>query len=114
MLISHERSVAFLVSKIGPYVEPSTVSGKPRLIKGINEVWAVLDEFGGISHTAKHFSVPEIFVDEWICNHYIPAVCAYEIAKYLGYSNVADFQVPSTGYEDPITGRCWPITWQVI
>lgn len=112
MLINQEYSVDFLNSKLGgSYVELNPITGRPRLIHGLNEVWGVVDEFGGITKTARHFAIQERFVHEWIDQHYIPAVFAFEIAKKLGYSRRADFQKPSTGYEDAKTGYCWPRTW---
>lgn len=69
---------------MGPYVELNPATGRPRLIHGLNEVWQVIDEFGGIAHTARHFAIQERFVYYWIDDHFIPAIFAYEIAKMLG------------------------------
>jgi hypothetical protein len=114
MLINQEYSVDFLNSKLGgPYVELNPVTGKPRLIHGLNEVWGVVNEFGGIAKTARHFAINERFVHDWVDRHFIPYIFAYEIAKILGYSRHADFQEPSTGYEDTETGYCWPMTWKL-
>lgn len=111
MLTSQEYSVDFLNSKlVGPYVELNPVTGKPRLIHGLNEVWRAIEEFGGIAFTAKQFSIPEIYVHGFIDNHYMPVAFAVAIAKKLG-CKPGDIQVPSTGYEDPLTGQCWPVSW---
>ncbi len=113
MLMNHEYSVEFLTSKLGgPYVENNPVTGKPRLIKGLNEVWQAIEEFGGIAYTAKQFFIPEIYVHGFIDNHYMPFIFAFTIAKKLG-CKPSDIQLPSTGYEDPLTGQCWPQSWCV-
>jgi len=113
MLVNHEYSVEFLISQIGPYVEVNPVTGNPRLIRGLNEVWQAIEEFGGIAHTARQFSIPEINVQKFIDNHYMPVGIAVAIAKKLGCKS-RDIQIPSTGYEDPVTGECWPRSWCIV
>lgn len=114
MLVSHEYSVDFLNGKLGgPYVELSPTTGKPRLIHGLNEVWQVIDEFGGIAYTAKHFAIQERFIHDWVDRHFIPYIFAYEISRILGYAKHSDFQEPSLGYDDPETGCSWPISWKL-
>jgi hypothetical protein len=113
MLMNHEYSVEFLTSKIGPYVETNPVTGRPRLIRGLNEVWQAIEEFGGIAFTAKQISIAEIYVHKFIDNHYMPVAFAVAIAKKLG-CKLGDIQMPSTGYEDPVTGECWPLSWLLI
>ena len=113
MPINQDVTVDFLIRKIGPYVELNPTTGKPRFIKGLNDVWLAVDKFGGISHTAKHFGIQEGFIHEWIDNHYMPVIFAYEISKKLGYSDFEDLQRPTTGYQDSITGFCWPSSWRI-
>lgn len=113
MNVSQEYSVEFLTSKIGPYVETNPVTGNPRLIKGLNEVERAIEEFGGIAYTAKQFSIPEIYVHRFIDNHYMPVAFAVAIAKKLR-CKLGDIQTPSTGYEDPVTGECWPVSWGMV
>lgn len=110
MLNIHEYSVDFLNEKLaGPYVELNPVTGRPRLIKGLNEVWYAVERFGGITFTADHFGVSKDDVYDWIDCHYIPPAYAAEIAKKLGCEPI-DFQEPSLGYDDPETGKSWPIS----
>jgi hypothetical protein len=76
----------------------------------LNEVWQAIEEFGGIAYTAKQFSIPEIYVHGFIDNHYMPVAFAVAIAKKLD-CKIGDILLPSTGYEDPQTGQCWPLSW---
>lgn len=108
----NEYSVEFLTSKLGgPYVETNPVTGKPRLIKGLNEVWQAIDEFGGIAHTADYFGISNNCVHSWIDKHFIPKHFAYEMAKKLG-CKPSDFEEPSLGYDDSVTGDTWPNSWK--
>lgn|GEM_PF-2227589 len=111
MLMNPDYSVEFLNRELGgPYTELNPITGKPRLIKGLNEVWQAIEEFGGVAYTAKQFSIPEIYVHKFIDNHYMPVAFAAAIAKKLG-CKIGDILLPSTGYEDPLTGQCWPLSW---
>lgn len=113
MLINHDITVDFLNSKIGPYVELNPLTDKPRFIKGLNSVWLAVEEFGGFAYTALYFDIDVMHVHQWIDDHYIPVIFAYEISKKLGYSDLKDIQEPSTGYHDEVTGFCWPLTWKL-
>ena len=109
---NNQITVEFLISQIGPYVEYNPVTDRPRFIQGLNGPWEAVDELGGISKVAEKFNIDEADVHEWIDNHYIPAVFANVIAKKLGYSDIEELQYPSTGYENPEAGFCWPWSWK--
>lgn len=113
MLNSHDYSVDFLNDKLaGPYVELNPVTGRPRLIKGLNEVWYAVERFGGIAFSVNYFGITKKCVHAWLDNHFIPTDYAYEIAKKLN-CKPSDFQEPSLGYDDPVTGGSWPISWKL-
>lgn len=105
-------TLAFLQDKIGgkEYVEANPFTGHPRIIQGLNEVWEKLVEHGGVSQVAKVFGLSEVDVWAWVDEHCIPDL-------YLRYlidpgQRVSDVQLSSVGYEDPVTGKCWPGNWK--
>lgn len=103
-------TLEFLQDKIGAeYVELNPLTGQPRIIHGLNEVWQKLDEHGGIGQVAKIFGLSETAVWAWVDDHYIPHL-------YLRYlidpgQRVIDVQGAPSGYVDPGSGECWPKSW---
>lgn len=101
-----------LQDKIGKeYVEANPVTNQPRIIKGLNGVWAKLEEHGGVGQVAKVFGLSEAGIWGWVDAHYIPDL-------YLRYlmepgELVSDVQLSSIGYEDLVTGECWPANWKL-
>lgn len=105
-------TLEFLQEKIGAeYVERNPVTGNPRIIHGLNEVWEAVDDFGGIVCVARHFDLPEEVIWGWIDNHYVPELYALELAREAKW--VAYMQLSSVGYKDKRTGRSWPKTWRL-
>ena len=110
--MSRKFTLEFLQEKIGAeYVERNPVTGNPRIILGLNEVWEAVNDFGGIVCVARHFDLPEEMIWSWIDNHYVPSLYAVELARDPKW--VPDMQLSSVGYTDKITGRCWPRTWKM-
>jgi hypothetical protein len=111
--MSEKFTLTFLQEKIGAeYVELNPVTGQPRIISGLNEVWQAIDDNGGVASAAVRFGVPETKVWHWIDQHYIPERFALELS-HPDARGVAEIQMPSTGYEDPETRACWPWTWKM-
>lgn len=109
---NNQITVEFLISQIGPYVEYNPVTGRPRFIQGLNGPWEAVDELGGISKVAADLNVDEVYIHEWIDNHYVPSAFAEVIADKLGYPDTTELQYPTTGYEDDGSGFCWPWSWR--
>lgn len=105
-------TLEFLQDKIGSeYVELNPVTGQPRIIKGLNGVWEKVEAHGGVSQVAKVFGLSEAAVWGWVDGHEIPGL-------YLRYfidpgQRVSDVQLSSVGYEDPVSGECWPGNWRM-
>jgi hypothetical protein len=105
-------TLEFLQDKIGAeYVELNPLTGRPRFIHGLNEVWQKLDEHGGVGQVAKVFGLSEVDVWDWVDRHEIPEM-------YLRYlidrdQRVSDVQLSSSGYEDPVSGEFWPGNWKL-
>ncbi len=103
-------TLEFLQDKIGvEYIELNAVTGQPRIIQGLNEVWAKLEEHGGVGQVAKVFGLSEAAVWGWVDRHEIPAL-------QLPYlmdpgERASDVQLSSVGYEDTVSGECWPGNW---
>ncbi|MDP2448610.1 MAG: hypothetical protein Q8M93_02455 [Polaromonas sp.] len=108
--MSSPFTLELLQDKIGKeYVEANPVTEQPRIIQGLNGVWEKLEEHGGVSQVAKVFGLSEAGVWGWVDDHCIPDL-------YLRYlidpgERVSDVQLSSVGYEDPVSGRCWPENW---
>ena len=101
----------FLQEKFGDYIELNPVTNQPRIIQGLNGVWEKLEEHGGVSQVAKVFGLSEADVWSWVDHHEIPEL-------YLRYlmdpgEVVSDVQLSSIGYEDPVSGECWPGNWKL-
>ena len=93
------------------YVELNPVTGQPRMIHGLNNVWQKIDEHGGVGQVAKIFGLSEVDVWGWVDDHCIPEL-------HLRYlidpgQQISDVQLSSCGYEDPVSGDCWPANWTV-
>src|SRR5665213_4174023 len=102
--MSTALTLQFLQDKIGAqYVEENPVTGQPRIIQGLNEVWAKVDEHGGVTQVAKLFSLSDAVVWGWVDEHFIPAL----YAPYLvGQGQpISDVQLSSVGYDDPVSGE---------
>lgn len=103
-------TLQFLQEQIGEqYVEENLLTGKPRIIQGLNEVWAKLEEHGGVGQVARLFGLSESDVWAWVDLHCIPDL-------YVPYlvgdgQRISDVQLCSVGYEDPVSGESWPRTW---
>jgi hypothetical protein len=102
----------FLQQKIGAeYVERNPATGEPRLIQGLNEVWEHIEAQGGVSALAARLGLAETIVWGWIDRHCVPErYCEVLVDRAW----VSDMLIPSTGYEDPETGECWPVTWRFV
>lgn len=111
MLSKGQVFTELLQQALGPYVELNSVTDRPRLIQPHNGPWEAVIALGGITKVAEEFSIRESVIHDWIDNHYIPKGFAEIIACKLGYSDITDLQYPSTGYEDPENGLCWPWSW---
>ncbi|MES2279895.1 MAG: hypothetical protein V4542_00630 [Pseudomonadota bacterium] len=98
--------------KIGKeYIELNPVTVQPRIIQGLNNVWAKIEEHGGVGRVAEVFNLSETEVWGWVDRHEIPEL-------YLRYlmdpgELVSDVQLSSIGYTDPLTGECWPENWKL-
>ncbi|WP_421955771.1 hypothetical protein [Polaromonas sp.] len=105
-------TLQFLQDHIGEqYIELNPVTGQPRFIHGLNEVWQKLDEHGGVGQVAKVFGLSEAAVWAWVDDHEIPKL-------YIPYlidrdQRVSDVQLSSSGYEDTVSGECWPRNWRL-
>lgn len=105
-------TLELLQEKIGQeQVEVNPITDKPRIIQGLNEVWQKLDEHGGVGQVAKVFGLSASQVWSWVDRHEIPDL-------YLRYlmdpgELVSDVQLSSIGYEDPVSGECWPGNWKL-
>ncbi len=105
-------TLELLQGKIGKeYVEANPVTGQPRIIQGLNGVWEKLEEHGGVGQVAKVFGLSEAAVWAWVDDHEIPD-------PYLRYlidpgQRITDVQLSSIGYEDPVSGECWPSNWKL-
>jgi len=105
-------TLELLQDKIGvEYIELNPITNQPRIIQGLNEVWGAIDEHGGVGQVAKLFGLGEVDVWAWVDRHKIPDL-------YLRYlmdpgQRVSDVQLSSIGYEDPVTGYCWPGNWKM-
>lgn len=105
-------TLELLQEKIGEeFVEVNPFTNQPRIIQGLNEVWAKLDEHGGVGQVAKVFGLSEGEVWSWVDSHEIPEL-------YLRYlldpgQSACDVQLSSVGYEDPVNGECWPANWKL-
>ena len=103
-------TLAYLQAQIGAeYVEANPVTGKPRIIQGLNEVWEAIDEHGGVSQVAKLFGLSELAVWGWVDDHDIPAL----YVPYLTAQVDTKAKVPlsSVGCEDSVKGEFWPKSW---
>ena len=110
--MQNQYDLAFLQDKIGAeYVELNPATGNPRLIPGLNEVYRAIEELGGMELATDCLSVTEEEIDTWIDQHYVSTEYALDIASELGFSDITDLQSPTTGYADPKTGFCWPVSW---
>lgn len=110
--MSSKFTLEFLQDKMGAeYLEKNPVTGKPRIIQGLNEVWAAINEHGGVQWVAKLFGLSELVVWGWVDSHYVPD----PYARYLAHpeAEAIELQMPSLGYEDPESGACWPLTWRL-
>jgi hypothetical protein len=108
--MSTQFTLKFLKEKIGAeYVERNPISGKPRIILGLNEVWNAIEEYGGVPKVARWLGLPAPIIWGWIDEHYVPDPFARKLT--CRGSKVSDMQLSSVGYEDPETGVCWPWTW---
>ena len=102
-------SLELLQEKIGAeYVERNPITWKTRIIRGLNEVWAAIDQHGGLSRVAALFGLAEAAVWLWIDDHEVPGLYAPYLAPN---GNIWDLQLSSVGYQDEATGECWPRTW---
>ena len=112
--MSVQFSLEFLQGKIGvEYVELNPVTGKPRIIQGLNQVWDAIDEHGGVSEVAKIFGLSEADVWGWIDEHAVPDIYApYLSSPVPSKKYIQDMQLSSVGYEDPATKACWPVSWR--
>ncbi len=109
--MSNKFTLEFLQEKIGAeFVEINPVTGKPRIIRDLNEVWEAVDDFGGVQEVAKHYSVPEEFIWGWIDLHFVPEPYVLDVAGSADW--IPEMQLSSVGYEDPDSGACWPWTWK--
>jgi hypothetical protein len=104
-------SLELLQEKIGAeYIERNPVTGMPRIIQGLNPVWQLIEEHGGVSRVARLFGLTETVVFSWIDEHFIPML-------YVGYladprDGLADIQLSSVGYQDQESGACFPWHWE--
>lgn len=110
--MNSQFTLELLQDKIGAeYVELNPVTGQPRIIQGLNGVWEKLEEHGGVKEVAKVFGLSEAGLWGWVDSHEIPDL-------YLSYlmdpgERISDVQLSSIGYEDPVTGECWPRNWKL-
>jgi len=110
--MSAEFTLEFLQGKIGAeYVELNPVTGKPRIIQGLNQVWDAVDVHGGVSEVAKLFGLSEADVWGWIDDHWIPELYVRYLAGAVRW--IPDVQLSSVGWEDPETGEYWPQSWKL-
>lgn len=110
--MSAEFSLEFLQGKIGAeYVELTPVTGKPRIIQGLNEVWGAVDEHGGVPVVARLFGLSEADVWGWIDAHWIPEPYVFYMAGSRRW--IPDVLLSSVGWEDPVSGACWPSSWKL-
>lgn len=110
--MSAEFSLEFLQGKIGTeYVEVDPITGRPRIIQGLNQVWDAIDEHGGVAKVAKLFGLSELDVWGWIDDHVVPDLYVRYLAGAVRW--VPDVQLSSVGWEDPVTGECWPTSWKL-
>ncbi len=105
-------TLALLQEKIGQeQVEVNPITNQPRIIQGLNEVWAKLDEHGGIGQVAKVFGLSEGQVWSWVDSHEIPEL---QLPYLMDPGElVSDVQLSSVGYEDPDSGECYPRNWKL-
>ena len=92
-------------------VELNPVTGQLRFIHEQNAVWRKLDEHGGVGQVAKVFGLSEAVVWGWVDEHEIPEM--YVPFLIDRDELVSDVQLSSSGYEDPVTGECWPANWRL-
>ena len=103
-------TLELLQNEIGePYVELNPVTGQPRIIQGLNNVWQKINEHGGVAQVAKVFGLSEAAVWGWVDDHEIPEM--YVPFLIDRDELVSDVQLSSSGFEDPVTGECWPRSW---
>lgn len=105
-------TLQFLQDQIGAdYVEENPITGKPRIIQGLNEVWQTINEHGGVARVARLFGLSEADVWGWVDSHWVPELYAPYLADPRG--GIAEMQLSSVGCEDPETGDCWPRSWKL-
>lgn len=106
-------TLELLKEKIGAeYVELNPVTGKPRIIQGLNEVWDAVDEHGGVPVVAKLFGLSEADVWGWIDDHVVPDLYAPYLASPRPLEKYVQFmQLSPVGYEAPESEACWPNNW---
>jgi hypothetical protein len=110
--MSNPFTLELLKEKIGAeYVEENPVTGKPRIIQGLNEVWDAIEDHGGLANVAKLFGLSELDVWNWVDNHWVPELYVPYIAGSIDW--IPDVQLSSVGWEDPETGECWPSSWRL-
>ncbi|MES2188762.1 MAG: hypothetical protein V4454_01465 [Pseudomonadota bacterium] len=105
-------TLELLQNEIGvEYIELNPVTKQPRIIQGLNGVWAKIEEHGGVGQVAKVFGLSEADVWAWIDRHEIPDL---QLPYLMDPGElVSDVQLSSVGYTDPITGECWPGNWKL-
>ena len=105
-------TLELLQDKIGvEYAERNPVTGQPRIIQGLNNVWQKIDEHGGVAQVAKVFGLTEADVWGWVDRHEIPEL---QLPYLMDLGElVSDVQLSSVGYEDPVTGESWPENWKL-
>lgn len=89
----------------------SSLTSISCIIQALNGVWTKIQEHGGVGQVAKVFGLSEADVWSWVDLHEIPEL-------YLRYlmgpgELVSDVQLSSSGYEDPVSGECWPGNWKL-
>jgi len=80
-------------------------------IHGLNGTLTKIQMRGGISQVAKVFGLSEAVVWGWVDNHEIPELYVPFLTDRD--ERVSDVQLSSSGYEDPVSGDCWPRNWRL-
>jgi hypothetical protein len=94
-------------AKLGGKVEVNPKTGNLRFISDLNYVMEVVDVLGGVSATAERLKVPQLEVERWIDQHFIPAPFAEDVHKLTGYT-VEGMQEPIFWFE--VDGQFWPLS----
>ena len=73
--------------ELGNQVEVNPRTGNLRLVMGYNAVMKAIEGLGGVEKAATLLKIPELEIENWIDEHYVPSPYDMKVLELLGFES---------------------------